>query len=84
MVFKPDLGVNGVRWGRSVYALGGNAVRDVCKEQIKSVIDCALSSRPDDQTHWGEKKGGGGFIFEPCAENALMWMEIKSELGEWM
>lgn len=22
MVFKPDLGVNGVRWGRSVYALG--------------------------------------------------------------
>lgn len=22
MVFKPDLGVNGVRWGQSVYALG--------------------------------------------------------------
>lgn len=62
MVFKPDLGVNGVRWGRSVYALGGNAVRDVCKEQIKSVIDCALSSRPDDQTHWGEKKEGGVHI----------------------
>lgn len=61
---------------------GGNAVRDVCKEQIKSVIDCALSSQPDNQTHWGEKRGG--FIFEPLAENALMWMEIKSELGEWM
>lgn len=40
---------------------GGNAVRDVRKEQIKSVIDCALSSQPDNQTHWGEK--GGGFIF---------------------
>lgn len=51
MVFKLDLGVNGVRWGQSVYALGGNAVRDVCKEQIKSVIDCALSSQPDNQTH---------------------------------
>lgn len=54
MVFKPDLGVNGVRWGQSVYALGGNAVRDVCKEQIKSVIDCTLSSPPDSQTHWRE------------------------------
>lgn len=25
-----------------------------------------------------------GFIFEPLAENALMWLEIKSEPGEWM
>lgn len=30
---------------------GGNAVRDVCKEQIKSAIDCALSSQPDGQAH---------------------------------
>lgn len=61
---------------------GGNAVRDVRKEQIKSAIDFALSSQPDNQTHWGEK-GRGGFIFEALAENALMWMEIKSELDEW-
>lgn len=62
MVFKPDLGVNGVRWGQSLYALGGNAVRDVRKEQIKSVIDCA-PPQVGQTTRPIEGKKRGGFIF---------------------
>lgn len=38
---------------------GANAVTDVGKGLIKSVINCVLSSRPDDQAQ-GLEKGGGG------------------------
>lgn len=37
---------------------GGNAVRDVCKEQIKSVIDCALSARRPDPL----KRNGDSYL----------------------
>lgn len=43
MVFKPDLGVNGIR-GNSVSMHRGNVIRNVCEEQIKSVVNCALKS----------------------------------------
>lgn len=43
MVFKPDLGVNGIRGG-SQYMHQGNVIRNVCEEQIKSVVNCALKS----------------------------------------
>lgn len=61
MVFKPDLGVNGVRWGQSVYALGVMLFEMFVKEQIKSVIDCCPSqvgqtTRPIEEK---KKKEGG-------------------------
>lgn len=43
MVFKPDLGVNGMSGGR-LRAHGGNVIRNVCEEQIKSAVNCALKS----------------------------------------
>lgn len=43
MVFKPDLGVNGIRGG-SQYMHQGNVIRNVCEEQIKSAVNCALKS----------------------------------------
>lgn len=43
MVFKPDLGVNGIRGG-GLYLRRGNVITNVCEEQIKSVVNCALKS----------------------------------------
>lgn len=43
MVFKPDLGVNGMSGGR-LRAHRGNVIRNVCEEQIKSAVNCALKS----------------------------------------
>lgn len=43
MVFKPDLGVNGIRGG-GLYMRRGNVITHVCEEQIKSVVNCALKS----------------------------------------
>lgn len=43
MVFKPDLGVNGMSAGR-LRAHRGNVIRNVCEEQIKSAVNCALKS----------------------------------------
>jgi len=52
MVFKPDLGVNGIRGG-SLYMHRGNVIRNVCEEQIKSVV-IVLSSQPENQSSSGE------------------------------
>ena len=82
MVFKPDLGVNGVRWGQSVYALGVMLLEMFVKSKLNQ--SQIVPSQVGQTTRPIEEKKAGGFIFEPLAENALMWMEIKSELGEWM
>lgn len=61
MVFKPDLGVNGIRGG-SLYMHRGNVIRNVCEEQIKSVVNCALKSARKNQSCSGE----GIYILTLC------------------
>lgn len=82
MVFKPDLGVNGVRWGQSVYALGVMLLEMFVKSKLNQ--SQIVPSQVSQTTRPIEEKEEGDSYFKPRAENAFKQMKIKSELGEWM
>lgn len=72
MVFKPNFGLDPVRWVQSVCAAGLITLDMFEKEQIKSVVDrgpLKSTRRPDPLRR---KRRAGVHIFKPLAENALM------------
>lgn len=73
MVFKPDLGVNGMSGGR-LRAHRGNVIRNVCEEQIKSAVNCALKSAR-------EQAARSGFLL--TRQGRLPRVEEGAAAGGW-